>query len=120
VGTLVIANDSAIIGMLTAIDLDYELCMWAEEVDYVWADRLLTPKGNTFHLVTTQNVPEFPFGLGGGTPQHAGTGGEGSFTPLPNPPPQGGRGLLVRLHHLHQFQPLPFFSSISATKRLKR
>ena len=51
------------IGVLSAIELDDELCLRAIEIHHERADWLLTPEAKTVELLKTQARPEAPLGV---------------------------------------------------------
>ena len=88
--------------MLAAVNLDHKSVFEGDEVDDVRADRGLPAELGSAELVGAELLPEALLGLGGRTPQPAGT--LNLFTmhgimmlqiasPHPNPLPQQGEGV---------------------------
>ena len=49
--------------VMTAVELDHELSLWAAEVHDVWAHRVLPPELRSVHLSASQQRPAFPFSI---------------------------------------------------------
>jgi len=57
--------------VLSAVDLDDELRVGAEEVDDARTNRLLAPEAKAIELLAAQTGPEADFGVGRGAPELA-------------------------------------------------
>src|SRR5581483_3822150 len=84
-----------LVHVMPTINLDDQAPLEAYEVDDIRANRVLAAEPHSVNLSSPQELPQPTFGIGGIGPQLPRALNRTQCTPLPNPPPQGERGLEI-------------------------
>lgn len=93
-------NISLAVGVLTTVDFDDQLCLEADKIDDAITNQRLAAKSLAVNLLAAQPRPQSTFSLGEVASQLARCANQHApillrESPLPNPPPQGGREYLA-------------------------